>query len=446
MWSNGQLKAQKSVQKIFWRLDVPAMGKACIFGEGTDGPPIMRLRQRTTGRQRLSNAGGRTEQNEAAKEKTLQNVLDCQPVALLRWLKETHPEVIQNTKWIFEAKDYIRFMLTDEAYAEITDYSGTSLMNLKSASFDKDILKIFGIEEVYDKLPPIKYSCDRCGCISKKASKETGIPEGVPVCAGMFDIDACAIAMGAQKDDDICVITGTWAINEYVSKEYSKSGKTVNNSFFCIPGNYLIEESSPASAGNLEWFMGNCMEYDADFCGKSGTVLYDQINRMVEEVPPEESDVIFVPFLYGSNAPDLNKACFFGMLNAHTKAHLLRAIFEGVAFCHLNHIDRLLKEREKPAYIKLAGGVTNSGVWTQMFADIIGIPVKVIETKELGGLGCAIAGAVCSGVCKDLDEATDRMVHVSRIIVPDKTRTAVYKRKYDAYNRLICLLGDMKEA
>jgi L-xylulokinase len=383
--------------------------------------------------------------NEAAKEKTLQNVLDCQPVALLRWLKENHPEVIQNTKWIFEAKDYIRFMLTGEAYAEITDYSGTSLMNLKTAAFDKEILKIFGIEEVYDKLPPIKYSCDACGVVSERASRETGIPKGVPVCAGMFDIDACAIAMGAQKDDDICVITGTWAINEYVSKEYSKSGGTVNNSFFCIPGNYLIEESSPASAGNLEWFMANCMEYDADLCKKDGTVLYEKINRMVRELPPENSDVIFVPFLYGSNAPGLDKACFFGMVNAHTKAHLLRAVFEGVAFCHLNHIDRLLEDRKPPEYIKLAGGVTNSKVWTQMFADVIGIPVKVIDTKELGGLGCAIAGAVCSGVYKDLDEATDRMVHVSGIISPNKTRTAVYRRKYAAYNRLVRSLGNMQE-
>src|SRR5262249_17627454 len=155
-----------------------------------------------------------------------------------------------NTRWIFEAKDYIRFMLTGEAYAEVTDYSGTSLMNLVTASFDKELLKIFGIEEVYDKLPPLKYSCDVCGFISDTASELTGIPKGVPVCGGMFDIDACAIAMEAQKDRDICVITGTWAINEYTSKTRLKSGGTVNHSFFCIPGYYLIEESSPASAGN----------------------------------------------------------------------------------------------------------------------------------------------------------------------------------------------------
>lgn len=383
---------------------------------------------------------------DKAKEKTLQNVIECQPVALLRWLKEVHPEVIENTKWVFEAKDYIRFMLTGEAYAEITDYSGTSLMNLISADFDRDLLQLFGIGEVFDKLPPIKYSCDGCGFITKEASAQTGIPEGVSVCGGMFDIDACAIAMGAQKDDAICVITGTWAINEYASVKYSKSGGTINNSLFCIPGYYLIEESSPASAGNLEWFINHFMEYDAACCKRDGINIYDEINRMVSELMPEDSDVIFIPFLYGSNAEKVDRACFYGMANAYSKAHMLRAIFEGVAFCHLNHIDRLLKDRRQPDYIKLAGGVTNSGVWTQMFADITGIPVKVIDTKELGGLGCAIAGAVCSGIYKNLDEATDAMVHVSDIIYPNKAYTDIYKKKYAAYNRLIQSLGNMKEA
>ncbi len=382
---------------------------------------------------------------DAAREKTLQNVIECQPVALLRWLKEVHPEVIKNTQWVFEAKDYIRFMLTGEAYAEITDYSGTSLINLATADFDRDLLELFGIPEVYGKLPPLKYSCDICGHVTKEASVQTGIPEGVPVCGGMFDIDACAIAMGAQKDDDICVITGTWAINEYASKKYSDSGGSIKNSFFCIPGYYLIEESSPASAGNLEWFINHFMEHDSKRCQKDGTAIYDEINTMVENLHPQDCSVIFVPFLYGSNAEGVDKACFYGMENADSKAHMLRAIFEGVAFCHMNHIDRLLLNRRPPDYIKLAGGVTNSGVWTQMFADIIGIPVKVIHTKELGGLGCAIAGAVCSGIYRDLDEATDRMVHISGIIRPNKAHSDIYRRKYSAYNRLIRSLGYMKE-
>jgi L-xylulokinase len=373
--------------------------------------------------------------NERAKEKVLQNVIECQPVALLRWLKENDPEVLAKTEWIFEAKDYIRFMLTGEAYAEITDYSGTCLMNLKTSQFERELLEIYGIGEVYEKLPPIRYSCDVCGHVTEKASRETGIPEGTAVCGGMFDIDACAIAMGAHQDDDICVITGTWAINEYVSSEYHKGN--VRNSLFCVPGSYLIEESSPASAGNMEWIIANFMEKDLEECKRNGVSVYDKINAMVDGLPPEKSGAVFLPFLYGTNVDGLDRACFFGLVNSYDKSHVLRAVYEGVAFCHMNHIDRLLEGRRRPAYLKLAGGVAKSPVWSQMFADISGIPVKTIEGNELGGLGCAIAGSVAVGTCRDLDEAVGKMVRVSRVFQPDPDKVRIYKKKYELYNEII---------
>lgn len=373
--------------------------------------------------------------NDRAKEKVLQDVIECQPVALLRWLKENDPNILERTKWIFEAKDYIRFMLTGEAFAEITDYSGTCLMNLKTSKFDRELLDLYGINEVYAKLPPIRYSCDVCGHITKKASKETGIPEGVAVCGGMFDIDACAIAMGAHKDDDVCVITGTWAINEYVSKEPHQGG--VRNSLFCVPGHYLIEESSPASAGNMEWIIANFMEKDVAEAKKNGVSVYDKINGLVEKLPPEKSSALFLPFLYGTNVDGLDRACFFGLENSYDKSHVLRAVYEGVVFCHMNHIDRLLAGRKRPNYLKLAGGVAKSSVWSQMFADVSGIPVKIVEGNELGGLGCAIAGSVASGTYGDLDEAVEKMVRVSNIYYPDETKLRFYKKKYQMYNEII---------
>ena len=373
--------------------------------------------------------------NERAKEKVLQNVIECQPVALLRWLKENEPKVLKKTKWIFEAKDYIRYMLTDEAFAEITDYSGTCLMNLKTARFECELLEIYGLAEVYEKLPPIRYSCDICGYVTKKACTETGIPEGTAVCGGMFDIDACAIAMGAHQDDDICVITGTWAINEYVSADYHKGD--VRNSLFCVPGKYLIEESSPASAGNMEWIIVNFMEKEREECKQNGISVYDKINALVESLPPEQSGAVFLPFLYGTNIDGLDRACFLGLANSYDKRHILRAVYEGVVFCHMNHIDRLLEGRERPEYLKLAGGVAKSPVWSQMFADVSGIPVKTIEGNELGGLGCAIAGAVAGGVYKDLDEAVRKMVRVSHIYHPNPEQVRIYKKKYEMYNEII---------
>lgn len=111
---------------------------------------------------------------DKALEKTLQRVIDCQPAPLLRWMKEQQPEVYENIRWIFEAKDYIRFRLTGEAFGEVTDYSGTSLMNLTTQSFDRELLALYGLEEIYGCLPPLKYSYENCGRVTGQAAEETG--------------------------------------------------------------------------------------------------------------------------------------------------------------------------------------------------------------------------------------------------------------------------------
>lgn len=379
--------------------------------------------------------------SEKTSQKTLQYPISCQPVALLAWLKENNPQVYSNIKWIFAAKDFTRFMLTGEAYAEVTDYSGTCLMNLVTGQFDEAILKDFGIEEVFDCLPPLKNSFDICGYITKEAANKTGLAEGTLVCGGMFDIDACAISMDVSDESKICVVTGTWSINEYISKKPVKGSKSTLNSFFCIPDYYLIDESSPTSAGNLEWYISRFMEKDVVDSKQTGESVYKIIDHMVASVGPEESNIIFVPFLYGTNDEKLDSAVFFGLNASHQKGHLLRAIFEGVVFSHLTHIEKLLSTRSAPETIRLAGGVANSNVWLQMFADAIGITVEVADVKELGTLGCAMAVAVAADVYKDYKLAAKEMVRITKCIHPNSIYGEIYQRKYAQYKKLIEFLG-----
>lgn len=367
---------------------------------------------------------------EAAK-RSLQNVLACQPAALLAWLKEEDRTVYENVQWVLEAKDYIRFRLTGEAFAEATDYSGTSLMNLQSQSFDPELFRLFGIEEMTDCMPPLCYSTSLCGHITKEAASLTGLAEGTPVCGGMFDIDSCAIAMDVSTPDRLCVITGTWSINEYVATEPIPVGTTTQNSLFCIPGLYLIEESSATSAGNLEWYIQQICRPE----GEDKKDFYRKLNESVDSLPPEDSNVFFLPFLYGSNVEGCDKAAFLGLHSGCQLADLHRAIYEGVVYCHKMHIERLLKHRTAPVAIRLAGGAAKSSVWVQMFADVIGLPVEVVANEELGALGCAMAGAVCCGAYSDYPEAAKAMVHIKETVFPNPARTEIYQKKYEQYKR-----------
>ncbi|OYP41967.1 carbohydrate kinase, partial [Lachnotalea glycerini] len=277
--------------------------------------------------------------------KSIQEILACQPVSLLAWLRDKQPSVLENTKYIFSVIDYIRYMLTGEAYAEYTCASGSNLINLYTKEYDRELLELFGLEMVYDKLPPLKYSADICGYVTKEASKITSLPEGIPVAAGMFDVDACGLASGLVDEEGMCMVAGTWSINEYIAKAPVSNGTVSLNSMYCIPERFLVEESSPTSAGNMEWFIRNLMSLELERAKEEGKSIYDITNEWVASIEPQDNNVIFLPFLNGSNEDALAKATFIGLTAYHNKKHMLRAVYEGIVFSHITHVKKLLRNR-----------------------------------------------------------------------------------------------------
>jgi len=374
---------------------------------------------------------------KAVYEKTYQDILACQPVSLLAWLKDNCPEVIENTKYVFAVKDYVRYRMTGEAYAEMSDFSGGNLVNLATGEYDRELMELFGIGEVYDMLPPLKNAADVCGYVTKEASELTLLPEGTPVSAGMFDVNACGIASGLSDGEKMCMIAGTWSINEFIAKEPVLNGTVALNSMFCIPGYYLVEESSPTSAGNMEWFIRNLMNYEKSDAKANGGSVYDITNEWVASIEPEDNNIIFLPFLNGSNEDALAKGTFIGLTAYHSKKHMLRAVYEGIVFSHLTHVKKLLRNREIPESIRLSGGAANSDVWVQIFADALQIPIDVIEDKELGAQGAAIAAGIAAGIYKDYNDGIEKTVKITKTVQPRPEYKEIYEKKYQTYRRVI---------
>lgn len=373
---------------------------------------------------------------ENVYQKTYQDILACQPVSLLAWFKDHEPNILENTKYIFAVKDYIRYMLTGEAFAEYTDFSGANLINLSTQTYDLDLLKLFGLESIYEKLPPLRHSAEICGKITKEAAALTGLPEGIPVAAGMFDVDACGIASGLSDEDQMCMIAGTWSINEFIKKAPITNGSVTLNSMFCIPGFYLVEESSPTSAGNMEWFIRQLMSYEKDEARANDRSIYEITNQWVEEIDPSDSSLIFLPYLNGSSDDALAKGSFIGLTAYHNKHHMLRAVYEGIVFSHYSHIRKLLKNREKPASVRLSGGAANSDVWVQIFADVLQLPIDVIEDKELGAQGAAIAAGIAAGIYPDYETAVKRTVTITKTVYPRLEYKKIYETKYQNYLKI----------
>ena len=376
-------------------------------------------------------------------KKTFQEILVMQPVALLAWLRDNEPQALANTRYIFAVKDYIRYKLTGEAYGEYSDFSGGNLVNLTTKDYDPELLALFGLEMCLDKLPPLRYAADLCGHVTEEASRQTGIPAGTPCAAGMFDVNACGIASGLSSPEEMCMVAGTWSINEFIAPQPITNGTVALNSMFCIPGYCLVEESSPTSAGNMEWFVRNLMGYEREEA--KGGSIYDLTNQWVESIQPEDCGVIFLPFLNGSNENPLAKGTFVGLTDFHKKKHMLRAVYEGIVFSHVTHVKKLLANREPPKSIRLSGGAANSGVWVQIFADALQIPIDVTAGKELGCLGASIAAGIAAGIYPDYQSAIAKTVQITRTVQPRPEYRAVYEEKYKTYRAVIGGLNDVWE-
>ncbi|GAK50465.1 carbohydrate kinase FGGY [Candidatus Moduliflexus flocculans] len=377
---------------------------------------------------------------ERVLPKTMQSIWAAQPVALLAWFRDHQPEVVEQARWAFMCKDYLRYRLTGEAYAEITDMSGSSLMNIRDVTYDQELFQAYGIERYADKFPPLKHSAEICGHVTKAAAEQTGLRAGTPVAGGLFDIDACGIATGMITPEKLCLVVGTWSINQYISPTPIVSKSIFMTSLYCIPGYWLVLEGSPTSASNQEWFIAEFLGEAQTLTEQDGHSIYERCNEWVAQIAPEESHIIFLPFLYGANVGWDASACFLGIKGWHHRAHLLRAIYEGVIFSHRTHIEKLLAFREPPQAIRLTGGAARSEVWMQMFADVLQTSIEITAGTELGTLGAAICGGVATGVFPSFEQAAANMVQMTRVYTPDASKQAIYAEKYAAYRQAIATL------
>lgn len=368
-------------------------------------------------------------------EKTRQHVFGVQNPVLLRWLKDNEPEIYNNIGAILSAKDYIRFKLTGKVNQEYGDASGNHWINFETGTYDDEILEFFGITEMKQALPELIDYKDVAGVITKEVASQTGLLEGTPVVGGLFDIDACAIGSGVLEKTSFSVIAGTWNINTYPSEIPATKESGQMNSYF--PNrNYLVEESSPTSAGNLDIILKMLMSEEM-LSLKESESIYTGLEVFLGDTDASYSKVIFLPFLYGSNTHSEAQSCFFGLTATTTKLEMIRAVYEGIAFSHKQHLDKLEKSLgEKPKVIRISGGGTNSNEWCQIFANIFNTPVETLEASELGGLGGAIASQqAITGL--SLEETVEKMVRIKNRFEPNEDENRKYNVKYNVYQKML---------
>lgn len=376
----------------------------------------------------------------------LQVLWPAQPTALLAWIKENEPQNYERIGAILMVKDYILYRLTGEISGDYTDMSGANLMDVRNKCYSRELMDLYGLSAVFDALPPLRQGSEVVGLVTSTASQETGLAVGTPVVGGLFDVDASAIGSGVINPNQACIIMGSWSINEVITENPIVDPSIFMTTIFADADYFLTIEGSATSATNLAWFVQQCCGDERVEAKKRGVSVYEICNEEVASVPPESFNIIFHPFLYGSYVQPTARAGFYGVGGWHTRAHLLRALYEGVVFGHLNHIEKLREAGAQINGARLAGGGSRSAVWSQMFADTIQVPMEVSDGNELGARGVALAAGIGAGIYRDFAEAVREAVKVVSVYDPNPATTPHYLARYAEYKRLVEVMQEPWDA
>ncbi len=405
----------------------------CCTGHGNGGyfldargepacPGIVSTDARTDG---IAADLARHPESSAVIARTGQPLRASSTLVLLAWLAREAPETARRIATVLLSKDYLRWRLTGVLASDLSDLSGGGLLDFATGRHATEALTALGLGDWAAKLPEIRRSSALAGVVTAEAAAATGLLQGTPVATGAMDVEAVTLASGVADARQLSVAAGTWSINMLWSDRRATDRLPVMQCLSLDGGRILLVEGSPTSATNLAWFARELMGGDP--------AAYREASDLVQGLPPEASDVVYLPFIHGGEGAP--RASFVGLGQHCGRAHLLRALFEGVAFQHRRHVEDLIAiaEGPRPAAARLSGGAAQSDAWMQLFADVLELPVEVARGSELGALGSAICAAVAIGLYPDYPSAIAAMTRVERRFEPTAALAAVYRQKRQAF-------------
>jgi L-xylulokinase len=343
---------------------------------------------------------------------------------LVSWLRQNDPAALDDSRWLINCKDWLRLSLTGRIGTDLIEAT-SSVGQPDGSSYSAAALEAYGIEDIAAKLAPALAAHTVAGYVTDSAAARTGLRVGTPAVTGTHDVVGCALGIGAVSPGDLSVVVGTYSINQMIT-ETRKLDARYQVRPWLQPGQWINMATSPASATNLEWFINTLMPGMAEPLAIA--------NDEVAAVLADPSDVLYHPFVFGSPFGAVASASFLGLRAWHSRGHLLKALFEGVAMAHRYHLDAFIDESPRTS-IRLTGGGSRSDVWCQIFADALNSRVEVAEAKESGALGAAMLAGVGTGLYESLEDAASSCVRIERIFTPSGEGVRKMDALYDTFTK-----------
>jgi xylulokinase len=361
----------------------------------------------------------------------------------LLWVREVEPHVWARVRNVVLPKDYIRLKLTGDRATDVADASGTLLLNIRKRKWSQEMLGHVSISE--QLLPHVYESQEITGTVSAEGAAITGLLMGTPVVAGAGDQAAGAIGMGIVRPGSVSATIGTSGVVFAATDRPALDPKGRVHTFcHAIPDRWHVMGVTQAAGLSLRWFR--------DRFGTAGqnSNSKDPYEHLVEEAAdaPVGADGLFwAPYLMGERTPHLDphaRAAMIGLTASHKRAHIIRAILEGVAFS-LRDTLSIFAEMEVPVEaIRLGGGGARSRLWQQIQADVYNQTVELVEADEGPAYGAALLAAVGVGRWASVVEACDSAVGIRDRIEPEPAAASLLDRHYETFKLIYPALSQIR--
>jgi xylulokinase len=351
----------------------------------------------------------------------------------LLWVREHEPETWRRVRTVLLPKDYVRLRLTGERATDAADASGTLMLDVANRRWSTAVLDAMEIDE--GLLPDVYESPEVTGRVSAAGAEATGLAEGTPVVAGAGDQAAGAVGMGVVRPGVVSATIGTSGV-VFAATDRPARDRLGRVHSFChaVPDRWHVMGVTQAAGLSLRWFKDR-FGAGAD----DGRDPYERLSDEAASAPPGADGVLWAPYLLGERTPHLDpdaRAALVGLTASHGRAHVIRAILEGVAFS-LRDTFTLFDEMAVPVRaVRLGGGGARGRLWRQVQADVYGREVEVLEADEGAAYGAAILAGVGAGVWPSVDAACDAVVRVAARVEPDPQAVATLGARYEAFRAL----------
>ena len=345
----------------------------------------------------------------------------------LLWMRRNEPENFARIRKIMLPKDYINYRLTGVHSCDYSDASGMLLLDVEHKCWSKEMLEICGVDESW--MPQLFESYEPIGTIRGFVSGALGLPRDCVVVAGAGDNAAAAVGTGVVGEGGCNISLGTSGTLFISSKQFAVDPNNALHAFAHADGGWHLMGCMLSAASCNKWLCEEIL-HTTDYAAEQTDITDDKLGN---------NHVFFLPYLMGERSPinDVNaRGTFTGITMDTTRADLVQAVLEGVAFAIRDSFEVARSLGIAIPRSFLCGGGAKSPLWRRIFANVLGIPLDMVKTEQGPGYGGAMLAMVGCGVYPSVQAAADALVELASTTEPDSELTARYEAQYQKFKRI----------